>query len=424
MSSVPRHDVSDLRSFEGRTLGHAYVLRKHLGEGNFGAVFRSEQQFLGVPVRRVAVKLSKHVGMDVETARSVFADAFLLADAMDGMADAESRSHLVHVYDVGLAPDADNRGFLVMEFIEGTTLGAQFKSYKRVPAPLLLKWARQLAVALKGLHALAPPVLHRDLKPDNVLLGLDRSVRVVDFGLAARLMHLGYVPGVAGTTAYMAPETLMGQSVPASDVYSVGLILYEGLTGRLPFSHLIPPHDLPRDLHREWLHDARCTHIVPPPSTLNNTVSAQLDGVILRCLDAQPHARYQTGGDLLEALEAGKPEASAAERALDDGRRLRRSDPRAARVELERALSGPAGARDQRVALLMELGETLTDLGEHLAAAGRLGEAWELVRDTAVFRSREERAVLLDRIAAAYTRAGNEYQARRYADLADRERRR
>jgi serine/threonine protein kinase len=423
MGQEPRHDHRDMRAFEGRTLGGTYLLRTHIGEGNFGAVFLSEQRFLGVPVRRVAVKLSKHVGMDVDTARSVFADAFLLAEAMDAMTDAVARSHLVHVYDVGLAHDADERGFLVMEFVEGTTLQAQFRSYKRVPTPLLVKWIRQICVAMRGLHALASPVLHRDLKPDNVLLGLDRSVRVVDFGLAAKLVNLGYVPGVAGTTAYMAPETMKGASVPASDVYSIGLMLYEGLTGRLPYSHLIPPRDLPDALHLDWLHDARRTLLVAPPSTVNATVPPRLDPVVLRCLAFAPHARFQNAGELLDALQTDASESSSGPDALGEGRRMRHdADPRGARDLLEHELNGAPVPRDERFLLLVELGGVLEDMDQHGEAAGRLVEAWTLTKDSTILRSRAERADLLVRIAAAYRRAGNEYQAGRYGAAAEAER--
>src|SRR5206468_3701088 len=117
--------------------------------------------------------------------------------------DVSARSHLVHVYDVGIAPDAKGRAFLVMEFVEGTTLAAQFTAYrdaakatgfKGVPGPVMLKWARQLIHAMAALHSLKPAVIHRDLKPDNVLLGgPDRHVRVVDFGLASKLMSTGCV---------------------------------------------------------------------------------------------------------------------------------------------------------------------------------------------------------------------------------------
>jgi serine/threonine protein kinase len=292
----------DLRSFEGKILRESYLLQKYIGEGVFGAVFKSEQSFLGVPARRVAVKLSKHSGISINTARIIFADAFLLAQIMDQMMDAQARSRLVHVYDMGILPEEDHRAFIVMEYIQGTTLTQQFALFRRVPAVLLLKWAQQLCHALADLHRLVPPILHRDLKPDNILLGLDHTLHIVDFGLAARLLHQGYTPGVVGTLSYMAPETTQGESVPASDVYSLGVILYEGLTGQHPFAHLFPPPDLPAWSHCDWLYRQKSTNRLTPPSFLNNTVSATLDTIVLRCLEFHVHRRYQNAGDLLRDL--------------------------------------------------------------------------------------------------------------------------
>lgn len=290
---------TDLRSFEGRVINDRYLLTKWIGGGAFGAVFLSEQRILGRPVRRVACKISRDAGMTEEDAREKFADILRLAEAMDGMTDSEARRHLVHVYDGGLAHDAGGRAFLVMEFVQGTTLAAQFATLKTVPAKLLFNWARQICVALRGLHALDQPLLHRDLKPDNVLLGSDLTVRLIDFGLAARLLESGTVPGVAGTLTYMAPETSQGQSVPASDLYSLGVLMYEGLTGRLPYEHLIPPPGMPDTLHGDWLYEQkRVGRAVAPPSRLNNTVTRETDAVVLRCLEFDPARRFRSAAEL------------------------------------------------------------------------------------------------------------------------------
>ncbi|NUO83232.1 hypothetical protein HUU05_24430, partial [candidate division KSB1 bacterium] len=119
-------DTVDMKSFVGMTIRESYLLRDYISQGNFGAVYKSEQQFLGVPVRRVAVKLSKAAQVDLKTAKDIFADAFLLAEAMDEMDDAQARTNLVHVYDVGLIKELDNRMFVVMEYIQGTDLDRQF----------------------------------------------------------------------------------------------------------------------------------------------------------------------------------------------------------------------------------------------------------------------------------------------------------
>jgi len=416
-----------MRELVGRTLRDTYTLDAYVAEGTFGALFRSQQPFLGEPVRRVAVKVSKAANIDIDKARKIFADVFLLAQAMDEMDDTEARGRLVHVYDAGLLPDLDNRAFVVMEYVEGTTLGGQFQSYKRVPWTLLLKWAKQIAQGLKGLHELVPAVLHRDLKPNNILLGVDRSVRIVDFGLAARLVQYGFVPGVAGTFAYMAPETMQGagESVPASDVYSVGLILYEGLTGQHPYADLHPPLNLPEAFHRDWLVEQRYKLRVPAPTRLNSTVPPWLDSVILRCLLPEPTERYRNAAALLEALctEGGMDAEQNVTDSLEEARRLRATgDRQAARSMIENVLGTPLCPSGTRFWMLSELGAILFEMREFNKAASHLVAAWQLNEQTVSLRTRDERADLLGRIAQAFLEAGNEYQAKHYQEMQDRER--
>lgn len=291
-----------MQSLLGKTIHDRYVLHELLGEGNFGAVFKGSQLFLGTPVRTVALKVCKHINMDIPTATTIFAEAFLLARALQEMTDPQARQHLVHLYDMGILPEEDNRGFIVMEYIRGTTLAAQFASFGRIPATLVVQWILQICRALQGLHELIPPILHRDLKPDNILIGLDHVLRVVDFGLAARLMDCGFTEGVTGALSYMAPETMMGESIPASDVFSIGIMLYEGLTSKHPFAHLISALDPFKPVTREWLYKQMHSYHPPAPSSLNNTVPAALDMVVLRCLEFYPNRRYYNAGALLQAL--------------------------------------------------------------------------------------------------------------------------
>lgn len=415
-------DGTPMASFEGTTLRGTYALEELVGEGAFAGVFRSEQRFFGVPVRRVAVKLTKHTGLVPAEAREVFADVFMLAQAMDEMTDARARSHLVHVYDAGIAP-GDGRGFLVMELVQGTTLHDQLASFRRVPAQQLVTWVSQMCRALRSLHTLPTALVHRDLKPSNVLLGTDLAVRLVDFGLAARLLEHGYVPGVAGTLAYMAPETSQGWSTPASDVYSVGLILYEGLTGQLPFAHLVPPLDVPVSRHGDWLFDQRRDVRAVPPSERSNTTTPQLDAVVMRCLEFDPARRYRHAGELLDALET--LDAPAPEDPVAVSRRRRgEGDLAGARAALEASLAGNRSSVPVRFALLRELGGVLVELGQPGAGADRLRQAWDLAGGTAVLRSRAERADLLASIADAYGADGNAWQADRYRRMARDERQR
>jgi serine/threonine protein kinase len=391
-----------------------------IGEGNFGVVYKGQQLFLGKPARPVAIKICKHDGITPETARDVFGDAFLLAEAMDEMTSSEAKSHLVHVYDVSIAPEINGLGYLVMEYVRGTNLEKQFGTDRRISASQLLKWMRQACVTIEGLHTLNPPIIHRDLKPDNVLLGVDLSVRLVDFGLSARLLSLGIVPGVAGTLKYMAPETTQGKSVPASDVYSIGLMLYRGLTGKLPFDHLVPPLDLHPKSHGPWLYQKKKTYKIAPPSALNNTVSPPLDTIVLRCLAFEPEERYHNAQALRQALDTPDSTTMDWKDVILETDQLfsLKHDDKALSV-LEQALKNPSHPSDGRFYLLRQRGRCLENLKKPLCAAKYYEEAWELVEESAILKNLQERAELLRTIAHCYGTAGNPYLKNRYENQAN-----
>lgn len=423
MGSMPMKPAgdSDLRGFEGRTVDRRYVLGEWIGGGGFGGVFRSEQYILGRPVRTVACKVSRRTGLTEDTAAELFADVLLLAETMGAMTDTEARRHLVQVHDGGLARDLGGRAFLVMEHIQGTTLAAEFTAMGQVQAPLLVKWARQICLALRGLHGMVPPLLHRDLKPDNVLLGTDGSVRLIDFGLAARMLELGHVPGTVGTIHYMAPETAAGASLPESDLYSLGLLMYEGLTGRHAYAHLVPPHSLPERSHGDWLQEQK--ELAPPlrPSALNNSVGPALDALVMRCLRMRPAHRFRSADELLTALDSldgpatappvGATELARARRARTEG------DTSASLPLLLRTLEQGRPAPDQRPALTAELAETYEVRGRPDEAARQWAAAYELVRSGAAAPAGLPRAELARRAERAFRQAGNRFQADHFARL-------
>jgi len=422
---VSTSSVSSLPSLSDKVISDRYVLRDYIGQGGFGVVYRADQLFLGEPCRRVAVKiLCKQQGIAPEAAKSVFREAFLLAAAMDNMTSADARNHLVHVYDLGFWPEMDGRGYVVMEYVHGTTLARQFDSLQRVPASQLIKWMRQVCVALSGLHTLAEPIIHRDLKPGNVLLGMDLSVRLVDFGLSARLLSNGAVPGVAGTLDYMAPETTLaaGESVPASDVYSVGLMLYRGLTGKLPFEHLIPPLDLPEKAHRSWLYEAKRTCVIAPPSAYNNTVSPDLDTLVLRCLAFGKDRRFRNAKELLDALDEPGSATTGWEATIREVRALHGSRDlvRAGQV-LDRSLKNSSHSPEGRFRLLWELGEVLRATEQYRNAAEAYRECWKVVKDTAILKTPGERSRVLKAVACSYRKAGNPFFANKFEKLAEEE---
>src|SRR5262249_29157448 len=232
-------DRSD--SFEDRLLGSTiagkYKLLGVQASGYFGTVFRAHQFFCKCFVRPVAVKVSRQTGLTEDTAPHLFGDALILAQILAGN-HHEGKQHLVQIHDMGILAEHDNRGYLVMEYVEGAPLLAHIRAAGRLSVATGLRHVKEICRALALVHERG--AVHRDLKPDNILIDRRGVVRVVDFGLAAFAdRSLGFAPGSMGTFTYMAPETLLGRSTPASDVYGLGLLMYELFTGGGP--HLSAP---------------------------------------------------------------------------------------------------------------------------------------------------------------------------------------
>jgi serine/threonine-protein kinase len=324
----------------GRRLAGKYELIEVQAGGAFGSVYRAEQFFCGRFVRPVAVKVSRQTGLTEETAPQLFGDALTLARILAGD-DPDGKQHLVQIHDLGILTECDNRGFLVMEYVDGLPLLSHLRAAGRLGVATGLRYVKEICKALALCHR--QRAVHRDLKPDNVLVDRRGVVRVVDFGLAAFTdARLGFAPGSLGTFTYMAPETLLGRSMPASDVYGLGLLMYELFTGGGP--HLSAPWctDDDRD-HRDEHYRLKQRLRFAPPSEAHNEVRFDyrwLDGLILRCLEVDPARRFADAGQLLAALEtceaggdlpapepaaadedpppAGRPAAAGAPAARDD----------------------------------------------------------------------------------------------------------
>jgi serine/threonine-protein kinase len=292
----------------GQTLDGKYKLLDVQASGAFGAVFRAEQYFCRRKVRPVAVKVSRQTGLSEETAPYLFGDALILAQLLAGATpglDDAGRRHLVQIHDMGLLPEYDDRAFLVMEYVDGAPLLSHMRAAGRISVAIGLRVVKQICRGLALVHGQG--AVHRDLKADNILVDRRGLIRIVDFGLAAYAdPRLGFAPGSFGTFTYMAPETLEGRSTPASDVYGLGLLLYELFTGGGP--HLTAPWsgDETVDRREEHLRLKKSLHF-PPPSEVQNEIRNDyrwLDALILRCLEFEPGKRFADAGQLLSALEA------------------------------------------------------------------------------------------------------------------------
>lgn len=313
-------DESLKKLFLGRVIERRYRLHEFLAEGNFGAVFRGTHELFGQPVREIAVKIIKQTQLSQDDVHKVFGDGIMLAQVYDNIKNEEARAHIVPVYDMGQLqqPEYEGRGFIVMGLVKGTgtneskfrtpsTLKDKMDLYRQgMPEELAKAYFSQICKGMAAVHELK--VIHRDLKPDNILLTETDKVRIVDFGLAARLSTLNNVAGHAGTYTYMAPETyLRGTSSPRSDVYSMGIILYEMLTRKYPFKEVVAPigSNATQKERADSEFRQRASYILPPPSHHDSIITKEMDRLVLSCLTFTEEARPADAGVLLELL-AGK----------------------------------------------------------------------------------------------------------------------
>ena len=269
----------------GRSLGPFRVLEK-LGAGGMGEVYLAEDTRLG---RKVALKRPADSWLRDSDAR-----ARLQREAR--AAARLNNPRIAAVYDV---LDLENRPYIVMEYVEGETLAVHLR-HGAMPTERALVVGIEIADALAAAHAAG--VIHRDLKPGNIVLTASGAVKVLDFGLAktisdrraedsAALTHPGQV---LGTPGYVAPEQLLGKPADERcDVYSVGAILYEMLTGRAPFQQ------------GDSMSRALASLVDEPPSVRqsNPSVAAVVSDVVQRAMARDPAARFQTAADLRLALE-------------------------------------------------------------------------------------------------------------------------
>jgi serine/threonine protein kinase len=261
-----------------------YQVVAELGRGGMGVVYRAEQ--ISLP-RTVALKML----LDGDLASPANLARFRAeAQAVAGL----DHPHIVPVYEVG---EQLGRPYFSMKYIEGTTLARRLADG---PMPARDAAALLADVARAVDYAHQRGVLHRDLKPSNILIDLDGKAHVTDFGLAKRFEEdagLTRSGAILGTPSYMAPEQAAGnrgQVGPASDVYSLGTILYAMLTGRPPFQAASPVDTVLLVLEQEPL----------PPRMVNALADRDLEMIALKCLQKPPELRYATAADLADDLEA------------------------------------------------------------------------------------------------------------------------
>ena len=285
-----------------RRLAGRYVLGDQLGAGGTSRVHAAVDERLG---RRVAVKLLD--ARIVAAADPVGRERFL----QEGHTTAGfSHRHAVTVFDAG---EDDGDLFIVMELVDGPSLAEYLARTGPLPVDETVRLAGQVLSALAAAHAAG--IVHRDVKPANILIGADGETKLADFGIAKRFDDLDAsvtaTGMVIGTPRYLAPEQALGSPVtPATDVYAMGIVLFEMLTGRLPFEAESPAAAALERLSRT----------APDVRTVRPDVPPALAAAIARALATEPDERPATAADLLALLDSTSSTSAGSLATLDPTR--------------------------------------------------------------------------------------------------------
>src|SRR5215212_9044706 len=280
--------LDNSRFVAGTILNERYRVVGLLGRGGMGEVYRAEDLTLGQPV---ALKFLPE---------ALSAEGAMLARFHREVRVARQISHrnVCRVYDIG---EAEGQQFLSMEYVRGEELSSVLKRFGRLPADKATEIARQLCAGLAAAHEAG--VLHRDLKPSNVMIDEKGDVRVTDFGLAGLLEEFGGGAALEGTPEYMSPEQLAGRELnERSDLYSLGLVLYELYTGRKAFT---------AGTLSELLRLRKTESMPERPSTIVRDLDPSVERVVERCLAPEPKERPTSALQVAHALPGGDPLAAA-----------------------------------------------------------------------------------------------------------------
>jgi methyl-accepting chemotaxis protein/predicted Ser/Thr protein kinase len=270
----------------GSVFANRYEVKEILGAGGMGVVYRAFDRELGEPV---AIKtLRADTVADDPVAIERFKQEIRLARHI-------AHRNVVRTYDLG---EVSGIYYLTMEYVEGTSLKQLIQSRGRLPVPVSLTVGKQLCRALEVAHEQG--VIHRDIKPQNIVVEANGFLKVMDFGIA-RLANPPKGKGLTeqgmaiGTPDYMSPEQLSGLELdPRSDLYSAGVVMFESITGRVPFEADTPWSLIAQHLEQE----------PPDPRTVNPDVPEPLARAVLKAMAKDREQRFQTAGEMYDALAA------------------------------------------------------------------------------------------------------------------------
>ena len=266
----------------GKTLGARYEILKEIGEGGMATVYKARCKLLN---RYVAVKVLKNeYSRDLEFVKRFRAEAQSAASL--------THPNIVSVYDVG---EENGINYIVMELLEGDTLKDEIEKKGKLPSDVVLKYASQIASALEAAHN--SKIVHRDIKPQNIVLTSNNIAKVTDFGIAKMSSKdtITSASSTMGSVHYFSPEHAKGcYTDEKSDIYSLGVVMYEMATGKLPFNADTPVTVALKQIQEEPV----------PPKDIEPSVSLALNDIILKAMAKKPSDRYQSASAMLDDIFA------------------------------------------------------------------------------------------------------------------------
>jgi len=264
----------------GALFAGRYLIVEELGHGAMGRVFKAKDQKLGLTV---ALKILRPEYSANAAAADRFRQETLLARSL-------VQENVIRIFDLG---ESEGLTFISMEFVPGQSLGQLIRASGMLTEETAVSIACQIVSALAEAHGHG--IVHRDLKPQNILVDAEGKVHVADFGLAKSLetADIEQTGAIVGTPPYLSPEQARGERAdPRSDLYALGVIMYEMLTGRRPFQSDTTAGYIDKHIHEK----------PAPPSRWNSHLPPYLDKITLRCLEKDPAKRFQSAAETMTAL--------------------------------------------------------------------------------------------------------------------------
>lgn len=257
-----------------------YEILGELGKGAMGKVYRAQDPNIGRVVALKTMRLDVHGTDDVEILRRFKHEAKL--------AGVLNHGNIVTIYDAG---EFDGVFYMAMEYLEGSTLQTMLHNHRTLPPDKIVEISRQVCAGLDYAHS--HNVIHRDVKPANIMLTGENVVKIMDFGIAKSAASMTTTGQVLGTPTYMSPEQVRGKTLDGrSDLFSFGVVLYEMVVGEKPFTGQTITTIIYKIIHEPAI----------PPRELDVTVHPGISTIIMKALAKNPAERYQTGADLVRDL--------------------------------------------------------------------------------------------------------------------------